>query len=83
MDLRCEHRLHGQLEGGCLVVQCRSALCGKREGVVVRHYFPLLMRDGQLMLAGPVRTKRYQEVPVLREEEPQHVVGHCAAVRST
>lgn len=41
MDLRCEHRLHGRINGGILEVVCRSTLCGKRAGVVVVHYFDL------------------------------------------
>lgn len=46
MDLRCGYKLHGVVNHGVLEVMCRSALCGKKPGVVVMHYFDL--RDGSM-----------------------------------
>lgn len=69
-DLRCERRLHGRLlriDGRpVLEISCRSALCGKRDGVVVLHYWSC--ETGELL-----NTKRFKEVP--------HGLGQRAAVR--
>ena len=44
MELRCEHKLHGELiipGTGVLEVSCDSRWCGKRNGVTIRHRFDL------------------------------------------
>lgn len=71
MDLRCEHKLHGRVNHGVLEVMCRSALCGKRPGVVVMHYFDLR--------TGEMTTRKYKEPNP--KEGASHALGHRTAVR--
>lgn len=54
MELRCDHRLHGHIDGEVIEFSCRSRLCGKRPGVVVIHRFSLI--TGKL-----IETKRFRE----------------------
>jgi hypothetical protein len=72
MDLRCDHKMHGRVEDGTLEVMCRSALCGKRPGVVVMHYFNLK--------TGEMTTRKYKD-PLPAKEGESHAMGHLAAVR--
>jgi len=54
-ELRCgSHILHGILEDDLLEVVCKSRWCGKRDGVVVLHYFNKYTGD-------LVETKKYSE----------------------
>lgn len=70
MDLRCEHKLHGIVNHGVLEVMCRSALCGKRSGVVVMHFFDL--HDGTMT------TKKFKEP---QQKGESHALGHLTSVR--
>jgi hypothetical protein len=76
MELRCANRLHGVAThaSGNLEVVCRSALCGKRQGVVVVHYFDLA--------TGSCTTKQYRELPI-RKDVNESALGHRSTVRST
>jgi hypothetical protein len=67
MDIACDNKLVGRLNKGVLEVRCRSALCGKRSGVVVMHYFDL--RDN-----GKMTTKLFKDTPPTRLEK-QHGMG--------
>lgn len=71
MDLRCDHKLHGRVNHGVLEVMCRSALCGKKPGVVIMHYFNLR--------TGEMTTRKYKDSP--NTEGESHGLGHLAAVR--
>ncbi len=74
MELRCDHKLHGRVSHGVLEVMCRSALCGKRPGVVVMHYFDLK--------TGEMTTKQYKDPATSTQKEgASHALGHLAAVR--
>lgn len=37
MDLRCEHKKHGEIIEGILEIKCSSRFCGAGNGVVVIH----------------------------------------------
>lgn len=42
MDIRCQHKKHGEITpDGLLEVSCDSRFCGKEAGVVVLHRFKL------------------------------------------
>lgn len=60
MELRCDHKLHGHIDGDVLEVGCQSRFCGKRPGVVVVHLFSV--STGKL-----IETRRFKD-PV---KEPQ------------
>lgn len=76
MDLRCASRLHARLSEvdgqPALEIVCRSAFCGKREGMVVLHFFNPL--TGELLV-----TKRYKEPATGKEN---HGLGYRVAVRN-
>lgn len=42
MDLRCEHKKHGELGDGILAIKCRRPQCGAGPGVVVIHRWDAL-----------------------------------------
>lgn len=42
MDLRCEHKKHGEIVEGILEVKCSSRFCGAGAGVVVIHRWDVL-----------------------------------------
>lgn len=60
MELRCDAKLHGNLENGKLEVKCDSRFCGHRPGVVVLHTFNLE--------TGEMTTKQYKNPPVVEKE---------------
>lgn len=77
MELRCAKRLHGVASDdarGRLEVVCRSALCGKRDGVVVVHYFDLA--------SGACTTKKYREPPTEGKDVSERAMGRRSSVRS-
>lgn len=60
MEMRCEHKLHGIVNGDVIEVKCRSALCGHKPGVVVIHKFNSV--DGKLL-----ETRRYKDTPITKK----------------
>lgn len=56
MELRCESKKHGEMDGEFLEVQCRSRFCGYRPGIVVIHRFDV--RTGDLK-----NTRLFREPP--------------------
>lgn len=61
MQLRCDHKLHGHIDGNVLEVGCQSRFCGKRPGIVVVHRFDVT--TGKL-----IETKRFKD-PVKQAPE--------------
>lgn len=47
MDVRCEHKKHGEIDDGLLEVKCDSRFCGAGPGIVVLHQFDA--SSGKLM----------------------------------
>lgn len=57
MDLRCEAKKHGELDGGYVEIKCSSRFCGAGPGVVVIHRFDTSngeLRD-TLQFKDPIR----------------------------
>lgn len=42
MELRCEHKKHGEVVEGVLEVRCRSVFCGHASEVVIIHRWDVL-----------------------------------------
>lgn len=62
-ELRCPSKLHGVIvRPGVLEVACQSRFCGKRPGVIVRHWFQI--ETGKL-----IETKEYKTIELARRED--------------
>lgn len=70
-ELRCENKLHGQLDGDLIKVSCGSRFCGAGKGVIVIHTFNT--QTGRL-----VGTQRFRNP----ERRPRAAHDNPAAVRS-
>lgn len=54
MELRCDHKMHGELLGqGILEIKCGSSFCGAAPGIVVLHRFDI--HSGKM-----VETRRFK-----------------------
>jgi len=57
MELRCQKKLHGKIDGNVIELGCQSRFCGKRPGLVVLHRFNV--QTGELIdtrrFADPVK----------------------------
>lgn len=60
MEMRCQHKLHGIIDGDVIEVKCGSALCGAKPGVVVLHRF-------SASNGGLIETRRFKD-PTYRKE---------------
>jgi hypothetical protein len=60
MDVRCEHKKHGEIIEGVLEVRCRSVMCGHSAATVVIHRWDILNgeRLNDKRFAVPVATAR-------------------------
>lgn len=61
MDLRCEHKKHGEVLEGVLEIKCSSRFCGAGAGVVVIHRWDALNgeRLADKRFADPVAIARH------------------------
>lgn len=53
-EIRCDHKMHGELLEGFLEVKCSSRFCGAGSGIVVIHRFDV--ESGKL-----IETNRYRD----------------------
>lgn len=71
MDLRCDAKKHGELDGGFIEFKCSSRFCGAGPGVVVIHRFDAATGE-------PVSTLRFKDP----RKEPSHGSRNGTAVRT-
>jgi len=79
MDIRCEHKKHGELADGILSVKCSSRFCGAGPGVVVLHRWDALT-------GAALPDKRFRDPGTVKvtKEGSTHATEHdSVAVRSS
>jgi hypothetical protein len=75
MDLRCDAKLHGKVQGDYVEVSCDSRYCGWRPGVVVLHRFNLH--------TGLMTTRKFKNPQAVQERSKQDAdLSDITAVRS-
>lgn len=78
MDVRCDHKKHGELVDGILSVKCSSRFCTGGPGVVVIHRWDTLTGEN-------LDDKRFRDpgnAETLKEGRNHGTGHHPAAVRS-
>jgi hypothetical protein len=59
MDIRCDHKKHGEILDGIIEIKCRSVFCGAGSGVVVIHRWTLAgERLSDRRFADPVAARQ-------------------------
>lgn len=62
MEIRCDHKKHGEIDEGIISIKCSSRFCGAGNGVVVIHRWTL---SGERLpderFADPVAARRNKE----------------------
>jgi hypothetical protein len=72
MDLRCEAKKHGEIDGNIVEIKCSSRFCGAGPGVVVIHRFDA--ETGEL-----TETRRFKDPT---RKEGRHASRNGTAVRT-
>ena len=67
MEIRCEHKKHGEIHEGILEIKCSSRYCGAGSGVVIIHRWTLAgERLPDKRFADPVATRERNRTEVAK-----------------
>lgn len=77
MEIRCDHKKHGELIGHVLEVKCSSSFCAGAPGVVVLHRWDVTTGER-------LADKRFRDpgADAMKEGRNHGTRHHSAAVRS-